>query len=273
MKKFIAAIFLLICGLVVLLATIDLEPYLTADKTATLFTDSTVKEQIAPQAKIFEETVPTNVTASTGPAKYDKPPSVVEIYPEQEQVVMPPRAEMIPIEKEAKMEQKLSPLVELEVTILPVGDYPFSILLDTYLEQEAAQQAMSIYQKRGISAHWVKVGLGEMGIRYRLFTGAFSTKSEAQQYLHQNKLVDKLIKPTIYSARIGVYTDKAQLASAFIKAGETGVIPYILGTKKGDYYLYVGAFYTFIGATNKCHYLAEAGLSCEPVKRSTIPPE
>jgi hypothetical protein len=99
----------------------------------------------------------------------------------------------------------------------------------------------------------------------------FSTVPEAEQYLNQNHLVGKLIRPTYYSARIGVYQDKAQLANAFLKTRAAGVCPYILGVKKGDYYLYVGSFYTFIGATNKCNYLVEAGLNCEPVKRSTIP--
>ena len=169
--------------------------------------------------------------------------------------------------------QPPSSLIELEVTILPVGEYPFSILIDTFLEQERAQQAIDFYQDRDISTHWVKVDLGEKGIRYRLFTGIFATVPEAQQYLDQNQLFDKLIKPTYYSARVGVYQDKVQLASAFIKAQDTGFIPYILGTQKGVYHLYVGAFYTYIGASSQCQDLAKAGLNCEPVRRSTIPPQ
>jgi hypothetical protein len=176
-------------------------------------------------------------------------------------------------EGEGKLEIIPSPLIDMEVTILPVAEYPFSILLETFADQEIAELAIPFYQKRGISAHWVKVDLEEKGVLYRLFTGAFSTVAEAQQYLDQKLLADKPIKPTIYSARIGTYQDKTQLTNAFIRTSATGAIPYILGTKKGAYHLYVGAFYTFMGAAAQCRELTDAGLSCEPVKRSTIPPQ
>ena len=274
MKKFIAAFFFLTCGLVVLLATIDLEPYLIPEKTATLSTGSAIKDQIVLDNPKIEGTEQAKSTELDNPIKNDQPaPSIAEIYPEQEQVVTPPPEVMAQIAEEAKMEHIPSPLIELEVTSLPVGEYPFSILLDTFLEEETAQKAISFYQTRGISAHWVKVDLEEKGIRYRVFTGTFSTVPEAQQYLDQTRLIDKLIKPTYYAARVGVYTDKAQLANAFVKTGNAGVVPYILGTKQGGYFLYVGAFYTYIGAVTQCHDLTNAGLSCEPVKRSTILPQ
>lgn len=274
MKKFIAAFFLLICGLVVLLATIDLEQFLVSGNTTTLSTKSATNDQIVPQAKNIEETDQTKPTESDGLVKNGKPaPPIVEVYPEQEQVVTPPKETMVHIAEEVIMEQIPSSLIELEVTALPVGEYPFSILLDTFLGEETAQKAISFYQARGISAHWVKVNLEEKGLRYRLFTGIFSTVPEAQQYLDHTHLVDKPIKPTYYAARVGVYTDKAALANAFVKTSAAGVVPYILGTKKGDYFLYVGAFYTYIGAIAQCRDLTNAGLNCEPVKRSTIPPQ
>ena len=147
-----------------------------------------------------------------------------------------------------KTDQTPSALIELEVTTLPVGDFPFSILLATFQDKKTAERATSVYRKSGLSAYWVKVDLEEMGIRYRLFTGIFSTMAEARQYLEHSELVNKLIKPTYYAARVGVYTDKTELADTFSKATQAGVMPYILGTTKGDYYLYVGAFYTFVGA-------------------------
>ncbi|NOR25814.1 MAG: hypothetical protein GQ542_15785 [Desulforhopalus sp.] len=196
-----------------------------------------------------------------------------EITTEPEHALTPPMAKVDEIAEGVEQGHTSSALLELEVTILPEDEYPFSILLETFVEQKIAQQAILFYQKRDISAHWVKVDLGEKGIRYRLFTGIFATIPEAQHYLDQNQLFDKLIKPTYYSARVGVYQDQAQLANAFVKARDTGFIPYILGTKKAVYHLYVGAFYTYTGATSQCRALTDAGLSCEPVRRSTIPPQ
>ena len=296
MKRIIAVFFLLSCGLLILLATVDLEPYLASDQP-----DIPEKVSPPPLSKPDEppinpapgnqtETVPTvipsveqTVEQTVTQLESDKledlfenqksATTVDEIIAEQQGTPAPPTANVNKATEGVDQEQTSPALIELEVTVLPVGEYPFSILLDTFFEQESAQRAVQHYQERGISAHWVKVNLGKKGIRYRLFSGIFSTVQEAQHYLNQNQLFDKLIKPTYYSARVGVYQDKAQLASAFIKISDTGVTPYILATQNGFYHLYVGAFYTYIGATSQCRYLTAAGLSCEPVKRSTIPPQ
>jgi hypothetical protein len=293
MKKIIAVFFLLIGGLIILLATVDLEPYLAPDQPV-IPTNSA----LTPVSKTGEppshttppplpqtETPSTVISAEEATSPEPKPEAdkledlfenlkstatVAENTTNQEDTPATKADEST----ESAAEEQIAPSpIELEATILPVNEYPFSILLDTFLEQERAQQAIDLYQERDISAHWVKVDLGEKGIRYRLFTGIFATIPEAQQYLDQNQLFGKLIKPTYYSARIGVYQDKIQLANAFVKAQGTGFIPYILGTQKGVYHLYVGAFYTYIGASSQCRALTDTGLNCQPVRRSTIPPQ
>ncbi len=294
MKKIIAVFFLLICGLILLLATVDLEPYLASNQPVILEKEPplppslpdeppinstpsikneaslTVEPNIEP---VFEQTVKEPEIDKLGNLLENLKPAATadEIIAEQESAAKPATAVVNTIEEDIQQGQTAPALIELEVTVLPYGDYPFSILLDTFLEKERAQLTTRLYQERGISAHWVKVNLGEKGLRYRLFSGVFSTVSEAQQYLEQNQLFEKLIKPSYYSARVGVYRDKAQLANDFVKSRDTGLIPYILGTEDGVYHLYVGAFYTYIGATSQCRALTNAGLSCEPVKRSTFP--
>jgi hypothetical protein len=299
MKKIISVFFVLSCGLIILLATVDLEPYLASDQpeiqekvslppvetteepprkvnpspmpqTDTPSTVISAEEPVSPEPESAPAPVPDNLEDLFENLKSSA--TVAESTPEQE-AVPPPTTKVAETADGTEQEQPPASLIELEVTILPVGEYPFSILLDTFLEKERAQQAVDLYQGRDISAHWVKVNLGEKGIRYRLFTGIFATVPEAQQYLDQNQLFDKLIKPTYYSALVGVYQDKVQLANAFVKAQDTGFIPYILGTQKGVYHLYVGAFYTYIGASSQCRALAKAELNCQPVRRSTIPPQ
>lgn len=265
MKKIIVALFLLICGLVIVLATIDLKPYLAPDKAPPIAVEEKAREQSVSQTIKTGVADPVNIHKPAAPQG--------EIYPEQKHVVTPLKAVKDEVEKSEEMEPISSAPIELEVTTLPVGEYPFSILLETFIDQATAEQAIPFYQERGISAHWVKVDLGDEGIRYRVFTGIFSTMPEARQYLNENLLSDKPIKLTYYAARIGVYMDKVQLANAFVKTRETGVIPYILGTEQGEFHLYVGAFYTYIGAVDQCRDLTAAGLNCEPVKRSTIPPQ
>lgn len=289
MKNFFAAMFLLICCLVVFLATVDLQPYLApqqqetrestsqpSEPTADISLEQPVataeKETASPAASVMNqsiipivETTPLESAAINQATDSDETKSAAP-----EQVMSPDAIAENEFNQDLLPKRIESPLIQLEVTVLPEDEYPFSILLGTFLEQEIAELAVPIYQKRDILTHWVKVGLGEKGIRYRLFTGMFRSAEEAQQYLEQHQLTSGLVKPTYYSALVGVYRDKAQLTDNFVACKDIGVVPYILGTKQGDYLLYVGSFYTFIGATNQCHKLREAGLNCQPVKRSTI---
>ncbi len=273
MKKLIAAFFLLICALIVILATIDLKPFLVPEKAAkTTVNDPSQQKPAAPpitseKAEKQPETAqadPDNPDSNT----YPEPPQD-EIYPEQEQVVMAHKIKTAVVAEKKTTEFAAKP-IELDVTTLPPGEYPFSILVGTFQKKETAQRAISLYLQRGIATFWVKVDLEERGVRYRQFSGFFSSMEQARQYLEQSELVDKLVKPTHYAALLGIYTDKTELANAFVTAEQTGVMPYILGTGKGDYFLYVGAFYTHIGAVDQCRELSSAGLSCEPVKRSTF---
>lgn len=282
MKNVVTIIFILSCGLVVLLATVDLEPYLVVSHKEisgkpTVIIGERIETAADSTISSSEQSVTQPVPAEAFPEKTfenDKT-SLSHNNAQQEHFTdfSPAEGEeAAQSNAEDQVEIYSSPLLEMEVTILPVGEYPYSILLETFTDREIAQMAIPFYQKRGISAHWVKVDLDEKGIYYRLFTGVFATISEAQQYLDKKQLIDKPIKPTIYSARIGVYKDKAQLANAYTKISDTGVIPYILGTEGGTYHLYVGSFYTFIGAADQCRDINDAGSTCEPVKRSTIPP-
>jgi hypothetical protein len=281
MKKILAVFFLLIFGLLVFLATIDLEPYLAPEQPDLA---ENTQESLFPETDKRPDK--TDVAGQPGPESTVPPAQVQPVDQTQLENTLPDETfedstaaapteqtttdrEQAPISSAAQIP---SSLIELQVERLPEGEYPFSILLETFTEQATAEMAIPYYEKRGLSAHWVKVNLGEEGIQYRLFTGVFATVTEAQQYLDDNKLLDRPIKATYYAARVGVYQDKAQLASTFVKTKNTGVLPYILGTHTGDYHLYVGAFYTFIGATEQCRDLRDAGLNCEPVKRSTIPP-
>lgn len=282
MKKIIIVCFLLICGLLVFLATIDLEPYVAreqpeitqngAAQPSLLGTDKLPDKNDAAGQPGADSTVIPGQTERIGQSQAEGA--------QQEETLEGSTAalsidettvgrEQAPASSSAQMP---SSLLELQVERLPEGEYPFSILLETFTEQATAEMAIPYYDKRGLAAHWVKVNLGEEGIQYRLFTGVFATVPEAQQYLEKNKLVDRPVKATFYAARIGVFQDKAQLASTYVKTKNAGTLPYILGTQNGDYHLYVGAFYTFIGAAEQCRNLRDAGLSCEPVKRSTFPP-
>jgi hypothetical protein len=159
----------------------------------------------------------------------------------------------------------------MEMVHLPGGSYPFSILLETLNKHSNAQQAITLYKKKGVTCYWVKVSLDDEGDKYRLFTGAFSTEAEAKNALAKHHLSGKYIKKTPYAARIGIFSNKEELAATFRKTAATGAVPYVLGTADENFFLFVGAFYTAEGANTQCRELVDKGLPCQAVSRSTLP--
>jgi SPOR domain len=161
----------------------------------------------------------------------------------------------------------------MHTAILPEGSYPFSILLETFDERANAEKAITIYLKRGITSFWVKVDLGNSGVKYRLFAGTFSSEAAAQAFRARHHLNAQRVKNAPFAACIGVFHDKKTLSTAFVDTAAAGAFPYILGTKGGPFILYVGAFYTADGAENQCRELVDKGLPCKAVPRSTLPPK
>lgn len=318
MKKLFLLLTILSLGALILLATIDLEPYLGNSDSE----PEEISEQLSEQEQPLPEPQPIPLQSDTSnlQEKSADSESVIESMPPQYPDPPPPEPTLaiaatepksapiasyeIPALKtssvssksiastektermlQTKDEQKTEPkpailvtkrkttealtaLVDRKIVQVSGQKFPFSILLDTYDEKITAQKSISLYRKRGIEPYWVRVDLGQKGIKYRLFTGFFTQVADAQKYINQHKLTDKLVKKTEYSALIGVFDAKQPLARAYSKTLQADTIPYILGTDRGKFYLYVGAFYTSTGAKDQCKALTAQQLPCKPVKRS-----
>lgn len=155
------------------------------------------------------------------------------------------------------------------VVDLPDGDYPFTVLLDTYSEKERAVEGVQLYQAQGITSHWVRVNLGSKGIWYRLFSGFFQNQADGNAYLAAHNMTEKVLKMARFSSLIGKYKDKSSLAGDIALVEQGGAMPVVIGTKNGELILFVGAFYTRQGAEDQCAALVSTGLKCRPVERST----
>jgi len=74
------------------------------------------------------------------------------------------------------------------------GRYPYSILLASFKMVTLAEAAISKYQARGLDSFWVQVDLGDKGVWYRVYSGNYTTKAEAQAVVTQFSLDSALIK-------------------------------------------------------------------------------
>ena len=84
--------------------------------------------------------------------------------------------------------------------------YPYSVRLSVCHTVGAAKDVVDSYKKRDIEAYWVKVNL-EKGVRFRVFTGHFSSQGEASRFSKEKHLRGCLVQKTPYSAQVGTYAD------------------------------------------------------------------
>ena len=145
--------------------------------------------------------------------------------------------------------------------------YPYSVYLGAYKTPERAEKAISMHRNEGLSAYWVEVDLGDKGIWYRVFTGYFRDQKQADAFIRRKRIADAKVKRTKYAALIGIYATERDAQKEFLALSRLGYSPYVIETDSGESQLYVGAFYTEIGAEEQRSDLASKGIQSRVVER------
>ncbi|MBW1997346.1 MAG: SPOR domain-containing protein [Deltaproteobacteria bacterium] len=145
--------------------------------------------------------------------------------------------------------------------------YPFSVYLGSFKNTSRVEKATSKYRDRGIGTYWTRVDLGEKGIWYRLFTGSFRTKKEAQAFIKKHHLREGASRRTRYAILMGLDKSPNGLEARMRSLVKTGYTPYILKDSKGHYGLFLGAFYRKERANKTSASLAKMGFSSKVVLR------
>ncbi len=149
----------------------------------------------------------------------------------------------------------------------PPVSYPYSIYLGSYGSPERAKKAVSMYEKKGLSPYWVEVDLGEKGVWFRIFTGYFAKKEEAEAYINEKQITDARSKRTAYANLIGVYNSKYELNRKRLTLSKLGYSPYVIAGVNGESLLYAGAFYQKARAEKQLTQLASKGIRSRVVSR------
>ncbi len=149
----------------------------------------------------------------------------------------------------------------------PPVSYPYSIHLGSYGSLERAEKAVSMYEKKGLSPYWVEVDLGDKGVWFRIFTGYFPNKAEAEAYINEKQIADARSKRTAYANLIGVYNSKYELNRKRLTLLKLGYSPYVIAGVNGESLLYAGAFYQKARAEKQHTQLASKGIRSRVVSR------
>jgi len=150
--------------------------------------------------------------------------------------------------------------------------YPYSVFLDTLATHPKAVIALARLKKRGLSPYWVKVKQGGSDVRFNIFTGYFESAEQAAlaiQKQQPNDADNAIVMKTPYAVLIISDDSSSYILKARQQSLEkAGYAPYrIPGEHPNQTHLYVGAFYTFQDAANKCSELIDSGIRCEAVTR------
>jgi HD-GYP domain-containing protein (c-di-GMP phosphodiesterase class II)/cell division septation protein DedD len=145
--------------------------------------------------------------------------------------------------------------------------YPFSIKLPSFRSQEAAENSLAGYREKGLAPYWVKVGLGDQGIWYRVFAGYFEDMAQAEEIIKSLNLKGASIKKTRFATLIGTYQSESEANNRIRQILKQGFSPYVVKQANGEFYLYVGAFYTRKGAEDQYADLLAAGIKSKIVER------
>lgn len=147
------------------------------------------------------------------------------------------------------------------------GVYPFSIYLGSFRTPERLQKAVTDYGSTGLSPYWVQVLLGKKGIWFRLFTGSFRTRAEADAFIRENQIAGALSRHTRYAVLIGTYRSKKELNTERMEFRAMGFSSYEVKGANGVFGLFTGAFYQMAPAQKHKADLASKGIQGEVVER------
>jgi hypothetical protein len=145
--------------------------------------------------------------------------------------------------------------------------YPYSIRLDAFRTRKKAEKTLAIYRKKGFSPYWVKVDLGDQGVWHRIFTGYFDNVKQAEKVVKASNLKGAAIKKTKYATLIGTYRSETTLNDQIKLISKKGFSPYVVKGANSEFYLYVGAFYTYRDAKKQYADLLAAGIQNRIVER------
>ncbi len=139
--------------------------------------------------------------------------------------------------------------------------HPFSVYLGSYSTLKSTEKAISKYNENGLSSlYWQEVDLGDKGIWYRVFTGQFETRSEAEEYVKERQLVDAEVRKIEPGALVGSGSVK-NVAPQVKTHKKQGVIPEAAPEFSYPYSVYVGSYKNLDRARKAASELKTKGAS------------
>jgi len=146
------------------------------------------------------------------------------------------------------------------------ASFPYSLILGSSPYPNQAEEGVSHLRRMGIDAYWVEVELS-IGVWYRIYTGYFSTREEAEKFKGEKGLKNAEVKEVPYTNLIGAYASSQEAQAQLQGLKRQGFSPYVVEAPPGTYRVLIGAFYSDDRARRQYGELKEKGIRSEIVRR------
>lgn len=144
---------------------------------------------------------------------------------------------------------------------------PFALQLGSFRNMEEVIKAVSYFKKQHVKTHWQQLDLGAKGNWYRLFTGSFGTKEEAEQFMADSGLVKSIILFAPWAVLVGQTHSSEYIHQIRSLLRDNQYDSYVRKTVDGSHRVLSGIFIKRDRAEKLAQEISNLGISARVIQR------
>ena len=178
-----------------------------------------------------------------------------------------PGRELTPVKSET-----LDQRPEVHISTMPpaIGrsvPSPFALQLGSFKTLERAIRAVSFYKERQVDAHWHQLDFGSKGKWYRVFTGPFGTKEEAEKFKADYGLLKSIVLFAPWSVLIDQTSSSEAVDHIISLLRDNNYDSYVEKCEDGSHKVLTGVFIKQERAEKLAQEISDLGILARVISR------
>lgn len=143
----------------------------------------------------------------------------------------------------------------------------FALQLGSFKTLKQVVRAVSYYKERNVDAHWHQLDIGSKGKWYRVFTGPFVTKEEAEKFKADCGLIKSIVLFTPWAVLVGKTSSSEDVDHIISLLRDNHYDSYLEKCEDGSHKVLTGAFIKQQRAEKLAQEISDLGISAKVVSR------